>query len=88
MYDFAHTTTVENLSDEELEVIVRDRTPVSRSDGASVKLTERPADLVVDAEDGRTQVRVRLAAHARRQLEVAYRITAARGISIDPPRDL
>ncbi len=87
-YDFTHVTTVENLSSDELEIVVRDRTPISKSDGASVKLMERPADLVVDPSDGRTHIRLRLPGHAARQLELAYRITAGRGVSIDPPRDL
>ena len=87
-YDFSHTTTVENLSADEIEIVVRDRTPVSRSDAANIKLLERPADLSVDAEDGRTEVRLKLAAHARRQLDIAYRIAVNRGVSIEPPRDL
>ena len=84
-YDFSQTTTVENLSMEDIELVVRDRTPVSRSDGAAIKLMERPAELTVSPDDGRTEVRLRLAAHARRQLDVAYRITVSRGISIEPP---
>ena len=87
-YDFSHTTMVENLSPDEIEVIVRDRTPVSKSEAVTVKLLERPADLTVDDEDGLTEVRLTLAAHARRQLDVAYRITTSRGVSLNTPQDL
>ncbi len=87
VYDFSQTTMVENLSDDDVEVVVRDRTPISKSDGASVKLMERPAELAVDGEDGRTEVHLRLGAHGQRQLDVAYRITVPRGVAMEPPRD-
>ena len=88
VYDFNHTTVVENLSSDDIELVVRDRTPISKSDGASVKILERPAELAIDGEDGRTEVRLYLGAHAQRQLDVAYRITVPRGVSMNPPRDL
>ncbi len=87
-YDFTHSTMLENRSGDEVDIVVRDRTPISPGDMASVKIMERPAELSVDTTDGLTEARLRLAPQARRQLDLAYQITVSRDVGFEPPRDL
>ncbi len=85
---FEQSTKLENTGAEALEVLVRDRVPVSRSEETSVKITEIDRAMEVDGETGQTSLQVSVAPHSKREVSTSFEITAPRGFSIQPPREL
>ena len=84
-YDFAVETTLENLSREPVEVVVRDRVPISHADDTSVKLTKLDRASELDEETGRVSLRVAVPPHSRRAVQLGFRVTAVRSLRLVPP---
>ncbi len=81
-------TQVENTGPEPIEVTVLERVPVSRLEQVTVERKAVPSGAVVDEETGRLSVKIMVPAHAERRLVVGFRISAPRGVSIQPPEQL
>jgi uncharacterized protein (TIGR02231 family) len=78
-------TTLENLSSSPIELVVRDRLPVSRADEAVVRIGEIERGVKIDDESGVYAVEVRLAPREKRELMTAFSITAPRGYKLRAP---
>lgn len=78
-------TMLENLGNVPLELLLRDRVPVSRSEDAAVKITELDRSMEVQADTGLATMVVSIAPHAKREVMLAYKITAPRGFRLRPP---
>jgi uncharacterized protein (TIGR02231 family) len=78
-------TVIENVSGAPIEVLLRDRLPVSRLEEAQVKLLEIEKPTEVDAETGLTKLQITIAPHTRREIGTSFKITAPRGFSLVPP---
>lgn len=82
---FELRTVLENSGARPVDVLVRDRIPVSRTDDASVKVTDMEQSMEVEEVTGLTSLPLTIAPHSRREIATAYRITASRGFRIVPP---
>ncbi|MCK6549376.1 DUF4139 domain-containing protein, partial [Myxococcota bacterium] len=85
---FESLIVLENLSGAPVQVLVRDRVPVSRSEDATVKITEQDRTMEQSAETGLTTLLVSLSPRATREVVLGYKITAPRGFRISAPRDV
>jgi uncharacterized protein (TIGR02231 family) len=85
---FEVRTVLENASNAPIEVLVRDRIPVSRTEDASIKVTEMDRAMEVHPESGLTTLPLTIAPHSKREIATSYRITAPRGFRLTPPPDL
>lgn len=85
---FESRTIVENLGQSSLEVLLRDRIPVSRTEDAVVKVVELDRAVDLQAETGLTTLALTLPPHSKREVAQSYRITAPRGFRLTPPREI
>lgn len=78
-------TTIENVSSGPIEVLLRDRLPVSQVEEAVVKVVELEKATEVDPDTGLTKLQLTIPAHSKREIGLAFKITAPRGFSLLPP---
>lgn len=78
-------TVVENVSAQPIEVLIRDRVPVSQVEEAVVKVLEVEKATEVDPETGLTKLQLTVPAHSKRELGLSFKITAPKGFSLVPP---
>lgn len=78
-------TIFENLGNHSVEVILRDRTPVSRSEDATVRITDLDRAMEINSDTGLATMVVSIAPHTKREVLLAYKITAPRGFRLRPP---
>lgn len=78
-------TVLENLGNHPVEVMLRDRVPVSRSEDASVRVTDLDRAMEINTDTGLATMMVSIAPHTKREVLLAYKITAPRGFRLRPP---
>jgi hypothetical protein len=83
---YTSRTTLENLGPVPLDIVVRDMIPVSRAAEAVVRVAEIDRGAEVDQQTGATRLSVRLAAKERREVPLAFSISAPRGFQIQAGR--
>lgn len=85
IFEYQTETKLENTGHEPIEVILLDRVPVSRSEQVQVERTQMPQGAELEEETGRFRLAVRVAPGATDKVVVAFRMTAPRGVSVQPP---
>lgn len=85
-HTFEVSTWVENLADTPVEVVLRERVPVSRTDDTNVKLLSAEHGQEVDPDTGLSKLVVRLDGRGRREVMTMFRVTAPRGFEVSEPR--
>ncbi|MBK6690455.1 MAG: mucoidy inhibitor MuiA family protein [Deltaproteobacteria bacterium] len=78
-------TTIENVSNGPIEVLLRDRLPVSQLEDAVVKVLELEKATEVDPDTGLTKLQLTIPPHSKREIGLAFKISAPRGFSLVPP---
>ena len=84
-HTFEILTHFENLSAAPVELVVRERVPVSRSEDMTVKLLTAERAQEVDPDTGLSKLVVKLDAYGRRHVGTSYRVTAPRGFELNDP---
>jgi hypothetical protein len=84
-HTFESRTILENLGQQTLEIVLRDRVPVSRSEDATVKIIEMDRSMEVAPETGLATLTLSIPPHTKREVMLAYKVTAPRGFRLRPP---
>lgn len=82
---FESRTILENLGQSTVEVLLRDRVPVSRNEDAVVKLLEIDRNMEIVPETGLATLAVSLPPHSKREIALTYKVSAPRGFRLRPP---
>jgi hypothetical protein len=82
---FECKTIVENLGAQPIQVLVRDRVPVSRTDQATVKISEIDPATERHHESGLTAIELELGPGETRELLTAWKLTAPAGFVLSAP---
>jgi len=85
IFEYDTHTKLHNAGPEAVEVLVLDRVPVSRSEEVKVQRTALPHGTKVQEETGQLSLPVTVPAHDSTSLTISFRITAPRGVSVQPP---
>jgi uncharacterized protein (TIGR02231 family) len=84
-HTFESRTVLENLGNAPIEVLVRDRVPVSRAEEAEVRIVEIDRAMEIHAETGLGLLPLTVSPHSKREVTLAFKVTAPRGFTIQPP---
>lgn len=82
---YAQRITLENLSPVPMDIVVRDRVPVSRATEAVVRVGELDRSALLDEETGVYAIELHLAPREKRELSSTYSISSPRGFTIHDP---
>jgi uncharacterized protein (TIGR02231 family) len=87
-HTFESRTVIENVGNVPIEILVRDRVPVSRAEEAQVKIVEIDRAMEIHPDTGLGTLALTISPHSKREVTLSYRITAPRGFRIQPPARL
>lgn len=88
IFAYETETQIENTGPDPIEVTVLERVPVSRLEQVTVERMALPSGAQVDEETGQLSVQVTLPPRMERRFIVGFRITAPRGVSVQPPESV